>query len=59
MIAVEILQAIEEYAEDYTGSSIVKDAVVHAAVYGYSLAQQQLDEKDKEIARLKQLLASK
>ena len=52
MIPQEVLQAIEEYAEDYTGSSYLKDSVVHAAVYGYSLAQQQLDEKDKEIARL-------
>ena len=56
MIPVEILQAIEEYAEDYTGNSYVKDAVVHAAIYGYSMLQQQLDEKDKEIARLKQQL---
>lgn len=56
MIPVEILQAIEEYAENYIGNSYVKDAVVHAALYGYSIAQQQLDEKDKEIARLRQLV---
>lgn len=53
MIPQEILQAIEAYAEDYAGSPYVRDSVVHAAVYGYLLAQQQLEEKDKEIARLK------
>lgn len=38
MIPVEVLQAIEEYAEGYTGTSCVKDAVVHAATYGCSIA---------------------
>ena len=56
MIPIEILQAIEEYAENYTGSPHLRDSVVHAAVYGYTLAQQQLEEKDKEIASLKQRL---
>lgn len=56
MIPEEILQAIEEYAEDYAGSPYVRDSVVHAAVYGYLLAQQQLEERDTEITRLKKNL---
>jgi hypothetical protein len=53
MIPQEVLDAIEEYAEEYSGNSILRDAVVHAAVFGYSVAQQQIAEKDKEIALLR------
>lgn len=45
IIPVEVLQAIEEYAESYQEWSYIRHPVVHAAVYGYLLAQQ-LEEKD-------------
>ena len=53
MNKAEIPQYIKDAIRDYADCRDRKDAVISDAIYGFSLASESIEEKDKQIEELK------